>query len=112
MEYSDLAGCDLEWTDVGGAMRKLAIILLIVFIVVVALIDIIGFWQVVKADQPTRFEPTTYQPVHANDPFEAIRGFEVWHDKESGQEFTCVVASSTLTSRDKVSCWPTGRNWK
>jgi hypothetical protein len=41
-----------------------------------------------------------------------VSHFEVWHDKESGQEFTCVVPVSTLVSADKISCFPTGRNWK
>lgn len=41
-----------------------------------------------------------------------IMSIEVWHDKESGQEFTCVFPSSTMSSADKVSCFSTGRNWK
>lgn len=91
-------------------MRKLAIILLLILIAAAAVIDIIGFVAVVRADGPTRFEQLLWERV--NDKADAVKGFEVWHDKESGQEFICAVASSTITSRDKVSCFPTGRNWK
>jgi hypothetical protein len=32
--------------------------------------------------------------------------FEVWHDKETGQEFVCTMVHSS------VSCLLTGRSWK
>jgi hypothetical protein len=38
------------------------------------------------------------------------RMFKVWHDRESGQEFTCVYSGVDLGF--SVSCFPTGRNWK
>jgi len=42
----------------------------------------------------------------------SVSHFEVWHDRESGQEFTCAVPNTNLASADKISCFPTGRNWK
>lgn len=39
-----------------------------------------------------------------------IPNFQVWHDRESGQEFTCVYSGVYLGY--DVSCFPTGRNWK
>lgn len=91
-------------------MRKLAIILLLILIAAAAVIDFIGFVAVVRADGPTRFEQLLWERTH--DEADAVRGFEVWHDKQSGQEFICVVASSTYASRDKVSCFPSGRSWR
>lgn len=62
-----------------------------------------------------RFVQLQYQEAH--DPVEnvnptSIQHFEVWHDKETGQEFTCVFPETTIASADKLSCFPTGRNWK
>lgn len=36
--------------------------------------------------------------------------FEVYHDRESGQEFTCEFSGVDMGYA--VSCFPTGRNWK
>lgn len=41
-----------------------------------------------------------------------ISRFEVWHDRESGQEFICAFPVTNMASAEKTSCWPTGRNWK
>lgn len=52
-------------------------------------------------------------PDDGNSPNKTIlRNFEVWHDRESGQEFICADPMTSLASAYKVSCWPTGRNWK
>jgi hypothetical protein len=42
-----------------------------------------------------------------------IAAFEVWHDKESGQEFICARSyyNGLGTAQVPISCWPTGRTW-
>lgn len=46
-----------------------------------------------------------------NDNF--VHYFEVWHDKDSGQEVTCAFGQNGgLTATRPGTCWPTGRNWK
>lgn len=52
-----------------------------------------------------RFEKVLYE--EAENSGVHMRVFEVWHDKDSGQEFTCLY-----TYHDNPSCFPTGRNWK
>lgn len=56
------------------------------------------------AQAPQRFEKLLSEH-HEN-----YARFSVWHDKESGQEFTCVHSYVDLGY--SVSCFPTGRNWK
>ena len=47
-----------------------------------------------------------------------VFAFEVWHDKESGQEFTCATSRDTNDTGGidgkayPLTCFPTGRNWK
>jgi hypothetical protein len=41
-----------------------------------------------------------------------VHHFEVWHDQQSGQEFICGFPVTNLASAEKITCWPTGRNWK
>lgn len=39
-----------------------------------------------------------------------VRLIEVWHDKETGQEFTRVITDSPHNV-NAISCFPTGRIW-
>lgn len=41
-----------------------------------------------------------------------ILRWEVFHDRETGQEIVCAFPTTTLGSAEKTSCWLTGRNWK
>lgn len=64
----------------------------------------------VRADSPARFERLLSE--HADSHVNNAERFEVWHDKVSGQEFTCVFSGSGDFGSRPVSCFPTGRNWK
>jgi hypothetical protein len=69
-----------------------------------------------QATHGLRFERILDEHHDANTNHVAV--FEVWHDKESGQEFTCAQSRDSnstggLDGRTyPVSCFPTGRNWK
>lgn len=39
-----------------------------------------------------------------------VHSIEVWHDKESGDEITCVNTDGF--HEQALSCFKTGRNWK
>lgn len=58
----------------------------------------------VQAASPKRFE------LLLDEKQDAGKYFKVYHDRESGQEFTCLFSGVDLGW--SVSCFPTGRNWK
>lgn len=55
---------------------------------------------------PKRFERISREKAYG-----VVDSFIVYHDKVSGQEFTCAVASDAI-GWSLGSCFPTGRNWK
>jgi hypothetical protein len=64
----------------------------------------------------TRFEKISDE--HFDPRYNHAAIFEVWHDKVSGQEFTCVSSRDTSETGGidgkawPLSCFPTGRVWK
>lgn len=61
------------------------------------------FSCVTHADQPVRYELLSHSLSNVDG---VVQRFSSIHDKESGQEFTCVNVYNG------ISCFPTGRNWK
>lgn len=71
-------------------------------IIIGALLILVGY--TIHAQVRPRFEKLLSERLTEH------HDFEVWHDLESGQEFTCVYSGVDLGHA--VSCFPTGRNWK
>lgn len=84
-------------------MKLIAIILLFVTVTAIA------------NDPSPRFERILdeHHDTHTNH----VAVFEVWHDRVSGQEFTCAQSYDTNSTGGldgksfPVSCFPTGRKW-
>jgi len=81
-----------------------------VFSVVLGLL--IGGFHLIKFPKPVEASepivPVRFERIQMQD-LDKIK-IRVYHDLESGQEFTCVYSGVDLGY--SVSCFPTGRNWK
>lgn len=83
----------------------------VLFLIVGSTLAILATDRYVDAQQNNspRFEKLTSQTNdrHLNE----AEVFEVWHDKVSGQEFTCAFGQPGEFAERAPSCFPTGRKW-